>query len=133
MTRAVLVSLWLMAVSNLSFAGLAAVGKSALGLAGAMAFENVASGIGGVVVVAYLSALCDLRYTAAQFALLSAAAGIVGRIVTGTMAGAFIENFGYVNFYLFTTAVALPGIGLFWFMLRAGLADDSLGTAGKSR
>ena len=133
MIRAVLVSLWLMAVSNLSFAGLAAVGKSALGLAGAMAFENVASGIGGVVVVAYLSALCDLRYTAAQFALLSAAAGVVGRIVTGTMAGAFIENFGYVNFYLFTTAVALPGIALFWFMLRAGLADDSLGTAGKSR
>jgi PAT family beta-lactamase induction signal transducer AmpG len=122
MNRAVLLSLWLMAVSNLSFAGLAAVGKSTWGLAGAIGFENLASGIGGVAVVAYFSALCDLRYTATQYALLTAAASIVGRIVTGATAGALIELFGYVNFYLFTTVVALPGIVLFWLMLRGGLS-----------
>jgi len=130
MTRAVLLSLWLMGVSNLSFAGLALIGKSNWALAGAIGFENVASGIGGVAVIAYLSALCDLRYTAAQYALLTAAMSIVGRILTGATAGALIESFGYVKFYLFTTAVALPGIVLFWLMLRAGLADASVGTAG---
>jgi PAT family beta-lactamase induction signal transducer AmpG len=31
---------------------------------------------------------------------------------------------------LFTTAVALPGILLFWLMMRAGLIDASIGTAG---
>ena len=92
MKRSVLVSLILMMISNLSFAGLAAAGHSMPMLAFAIGFENFASGIGGVVVVAYLSALCNLRYTATQFALLSAAAAIVGRFLTGTTAGALIEN-----------------------------------------
>jgi PAT family beta-lactamase induction signal transducer AmpG len=131
MKRSVLVSLWLMAISNLSFAGLAALGHSNWAMASAMAFENTASGIGGVTVVAYFSALCDLRYTAAQYALISAATSVVGRIITGTSAGALIEQLGYVNFYLFTTVVALPGILLFWLMMRAGLIDASVGSAGK--
>ena len=121
-------SLWLMAISNLSFAGLAALGHSNLAMAGAIGFENFASGIGGVAVVAYFSALCDLRYTAAQFALMSAAASVVGRIVTGATAGALIERLGYVDFYLLTTVVALPGIVVFWVMVRRGYVDSSLGT-----
>ena len=113
MKRSVLLSLVLMCVSNFSFAALAAMGKSNWGMAGAIGFENFASGIGGVTVVAYFSALCDLRFTAAQYALISAAASIVGRFLTGTTAGALIERFGYVDFYLFTTALAVPGILLF--------------------
>ncbi|MFL6549777.1 MAG: AmpG family muropeptide MFS transporter [Povalibacter sp.] len=129
MQRSVLVSLILMGISNLSFAGLAAAGHSNWAMAGAIGFENVASGIGGVTVVAYFSALCDLRYTASQYALISAATSVVGRILTGTTAGALIESLGYVNFYLFTTLIALPGIVLFWLMMRAGLIDASVGTA----
>ncbi|WP_336964302.1 AmpG family muropeptide MFS transporter [Sphingobium aquiterrae] len=130
MKRSVLVSLILMAVSNFSFAALAAAGHSNWGMAGAIGFENFASGIGGVTVIAYFSALCDLRFTAAQYALISAASSIVGRFVTGTTAGALIEAMGYVNFYLMTTAAAVPGILLFWLMMRAGLIDASVGTAG---
>lgn len=129
--RSVLLALVLMAVSNLSFAALAAAGHSNLGMAGAIGFENIASGYGGVVVVAYFSALCDLRYTAAQYALISAAASIVGRFATGTTAGALIESMGYVNFYLLTTVLALPGIALFWWMSRSGLVDAAMGTAGE--
>src|SRR5690606_34456263 len=90
-----------------------------------------ASGYGGVVVVAYFSALCDLRFTAAQYALISAGASIVGRLLTGTTAGSLIETFGYVNFYLLTTLLALPGILLFWWMMRTGLVDAAMGTAGE--
>ncbi|WP_428681863.1 AmpG family muropeptide MFS transporter [Sphingopyxis sp.] len=131
MKRSVLVSLILMAVSNFSFALLAATGKSNLGMAGAIGFENFASGIGGVVVVAYFSALCDLRFTAAHYALISSAASIVGRFVTGTTAGGLIETFGYTQFYLLTTVAAVPGILLFWWMMRTGLVDLSVGSAGK--
>jgi PAT family beta-lactamase induction signal transducer AmpG len=131
MKRSVLVSLALMAVSNLSFAALAAAGHTNAGMAAAVAFENFASGIGGVTVVAYLSALCNLRFTATQYALLSALASIAGRFLTGTTAGGLIGAMGYVNFYLLTTLVALPGVLLFWFMIRSGLAELSLGTAGK--
>jgi PAT family beta-lactamase induction signal transducer AmpG len=122
-TRCVYLSLWLMALSNLSFAALAEVGKTNLGLAGAIGFENFATGLGGVAVVAYFSLLCDVRYTAAQFALLTAAMSVLGRIATGASAGALVESIGYVNFYLLTTIIAFPGIVLFWLMMRRGLAS----------
>jgi PAT family beta-lactamase induction signal transducer AmpG len=130
MKRSVLISLVLMAVSNLSFAALAAAGHTNPGMAAAIGFENFASGIGGVTVVAYLSALCNLRFTATQYALLSALASIAGRLLTGTTAGGLIDTMGYVNFYLLTTLVALPGVVLFWYMIRSGLADLSIGSAG---
>ncbi|HKU69619.1 MAG TPA: MFS transporter [Burkholderiales bacterium] len=133
MKRSVLLSLVLMAVSNLSFALLAAAGRTNFGMAAAVGFENFASGIGGVTVVAYLSALCNLRFTATQYALLSALASIAGRFLTGTTVGYMIETMGYVNFYLLTTVVALPGVILFWFMIRTGLADLSIGSAGRER
>ena len=82
--------------------------------------------------MAYFSALCDLRYTATQFALFTAAASIVGRVVTGTMAGALIETLGYFSFYVLTTVVAFPGIALFWYMMRRGFVDSSLGSVGKT-
>ena len=131
MKRSVLISLVLMAVSNLSFAALAAAGHTNIGMASAVAFENFASGIGGVTVVAYLSALCNLRFTATQYALLSALASIAGRFLTATTAGGMITGIGYVNFYLLTTVIALPGVFLFWYMIRSGLADLSIGSAGK--
>jgi PAT family beta-lactamase induction signal transducer AmpG len=130
MKKSVMVSLILMAVSNFSFALLAGAGHSNIGMAAAIGFENIASGIGGVCVVAYFSALCDLRFTAAQYALISAAASVVGRVLTGTTAGALIDAMGYVNFYLMTTLLALPGILLFWWMIRSGYVDSSIGTAG---
>ncbi|MBV1686483.1 MFS transporter [Novosphingobium sp. G106] len=130
--RSVLIALVLMGVSNLSFAALAAAGHSNIGMAGAIGFENIASGYGGVVVVAYFSALADLRFTATQYALISAAASVVGRFLTGTTAGAMIESMGYVNFYLLTTVLALPGIVLFWWMCRTGLVDAAMGTAGEA-
>lgn len=132
MKRSVLISLVLMAISNLSFAALAVAGHSNVGMAAAVGFENFASGIGGVTVVAYLSALCNLRFTASQYALLSALASIAGRVLTGTTVGAMIDAIGYVNFYVFTALVALPGVLLFWMMMRSGLADLSIGSAGRN-
>jgi PAT family beta-lactamase induction signal transducer AmpG len=129
--RSVLLALVLMCISNLSFALLAAAGHSNLGLATAIGFENFASGYGGVVVVAYFSALCNLQFTATQYALISAAASVLGRVLTGTTAGGLIEAMGYVNFYLLTTVLALPGVALFWFMMRRGMIDAALGTAGR--
>jgi PAT family beta-lactamase induction signal transducer AmpG len=87
-------------------------------------FENFASGIGGVAVVAYLSWLCNLRFTATQYALLSAAASILGRFLSGTTAGALIEALGFVNFYLLTTLLAVPGVLLFLLLMRREPGPD---------
>jgi PAT family beta-lactamase induction signal transducer AmpG len=52
-------------------------------------------------------------------------------VLTGTTAGRMIDAMGYVNYYLLTTLVAFPGVFLFWYMMRSGLADLSIGSAGK--
>jgi PAT family beta-lactamase induction signal transducer AmpG len=131
MKRSVMLSLILMGISNLSFAALStAAGPTNWGMAAAIGFENIASGFGGVAVVAYFSALTDLRFTAAQYALISAAASVVGRLLTGTTAGDMIIWMGYVNFYLLTTLAAVPGMLIFWWMMRSGLVDQAIGTAG---
>ena len=129
--RSVFISLVLMAVSNFSFAALALIGKSNLGMAAAVGFENFASGIGGVTVVAYLSALCNLRFTATQYALLSALASIAGRVLTGTLAGGLIIEIGYFGFYILTTIIAAPGVILFWYMIQKGLVDLNRDQEGK--
>lgn len=128
--RSVMWSLWGMTLPNLGFAILAAAGHSNWGMAAAIGFENVTSGVAGVTLVAYFSALCDLRFTAAQYAMISAAASIVGRFLTGGSAGALIEAMGYVNFYILTAVLTLPGVALFWWMARTGLVDRSIGSAG---
>jgi PAT family beta-lactamase induction signal transducer AmpG len=131
--HSVLLALVLMGVSNFGFALLAAISHNNYALAAAIGFENAASGFGGAVLVAYFAALCSLRFTAQQYALISAATGIVGRILTGTTAGALMQRLGNVNFYLLTTLAALPGILLFLWMMRAGLVDAALGDAGREK
>jgi len=123
----VFLSLLLMGVSNAGYAGLAIIGHDVWALAAVQGFENLASGIGGVTVGAWLALLCDRRFTATQFALLSSAAAILGRAFSSGTAGALIESLGYVDFYWLTTALALPGVLIFAWLWRAGLvvADEN--------
>jgi PAT family beta-lactamase induction signal transducer AmpG len=129
MMRAVMLSLILMGVSNLSFAWLATMGPNIGALMATIGFENFSSGLGGVAVVAYLSWLCNLRFTATQFALLSAMASILGRFVQGTTAGALIDALGFVQFYLLTTLLALPGVLLFALLMRRDRARPAPASA----
>jgi MFS transporter, PAT family, beta-lactamase induction signal transducer AmpG len=129
MKKAVLVSLLLMGISNLSFAVLASIDRSVPMMAFTMGFESFASGVGGVAIVAFLSAVCNLQFTATQFAMLSAAAAILGRFLTGSLAGRLIDGMGYPNFYILTTVAAVPGILLFWILSRRGLVDKALANA----
>ncbi len=127
LAASVFLSLLLMGVSNAAYAGLAIIGHDVWAMAVVQGFENLASGIGGVTVGAWLALLCDRRFTATQFALLSSAAAILGRAFSSGTAGALIESMGYVNFYWLTTVLALPGVLIFAWLWRAGLvvADDN--------
>ena len=127
LAASVLLSLVLMAATNAGYALLAIIGHDVLALAAVQGFENFASGIGGVTIGAWLALLCDRRFTATQFALLSSAAAILGRAFSSGTAGALIEALGYVDFYWLTTVLALPGVLIFLWLWRAGLvvADDT--------
>lgn len=101
------------AVSNLSFMALALIGKSYGMMAVAVGFENFAGGMGTAAFVALLMSLCDHRFTATQYALLSALASI-GRVFVGPPSGYLVEQVGWVHFFLLTFLVALPGLALLW-------------------
>lgn len=109
--RALLLFGLLQAVSNLGFAALALIGKSYVGMIVVIALEYFTSGMGIAAFLAWLMALCDSRYSATQFALLSALAS-VGRVLIGPVAGYTIAAFDWVVFYLIAFVVALPGLWL---------------------
>lgn len=105
----------LQAVSNLSFMVLALVGKSYTMMVIAVLFENLAGGMGTAAFVGFLMALCDPRFTATQFALLSALAAL-GRVFVGPPSGFLVEMTGWPVFFFITFLAALPGLGLLWIM-----------------
>jgi len=104
----------LQAFSNLFFMLLAWVGKSYPVMISAIAVENLAGGMGTASFVALLMSLCDHRYTATQFAALSALAAL-GRVFVGPPSGYLVEAVGWVWFFFLTFLAALPGLWLVWW------------------
>jgi len=99
----------LQAVTNLGFWWLAAFPPTLVDMTAVVLLENLAGGMGTAAFVALLMTLCDARFTATQFALLSALASI-GRVVVGPAAGVLATDWGWADFFLLTTAAALPGL-----------------------
>ncbi len=142
--RALLIFGVLQMVANFGFYALAYLGKGAWGgfilppfdwgfvaltqpahidglLMGAIAAENITSGMGTAAFVALLMSLCSHKYTATHYALLSALAS-VGRIYVSPLAGVMAESIGWPAFFLLAVALGLPGIYMVWRMREAILA-----------
>lgn len=79
--------------------------------------ENLAQGFLGTAAVAYLSALVNQRYTATQYALFSSLIMLPGKVL-GFFSGAIVESSagGYATYFLITAVVALPAVGLFFWL-----------------
>jgi len=105
----------LQAVSNLSFMVLAWIGKSYCAMIAAVGFENISGGMGTAAFVTFLMALCNHRFTATQYALLSALASL-GRVFMGPPSGFLVKWLGWPEFFFITTLAALPGLVLLWWM-----------------
>lgn len=101
----------LQAVSNLGYWLLAVMPKNYALMAAAIGLENLCGGLGTAAFVAFLMALTDKRFSAAQYALLSALAA-VGRVYVGPASGVMVEAFGWPVFFLVTVLAALPGLVL---------------------
>ncbi|MBL8324923.1 MAG: MFS transporter [Rubrivivax sp.] len=135
-------SLWLFGVlqlvSNFGFWWLAVGGKGSLGatllpafdwgfvklavptpvdgaLLMVVAFENICGGMGTAAFVAFLMSLCNRRFTATQFALLSAFAS-VGRVWVGPLAGVLAESIGWPSFFVLSAVLAAPALALLWWL-----------------
>jgi PAT family beta-lactamase induction signal transducer AmpG len=114
----------LQALSNLSFMFLAWIGKSYGMLVFAVAFENLSGGMGTAAFVSLLMAMCNHRYTATQYALLSSLAAL-GRIFIGPTSGFLVESVGWATFFFITALTALPGLGLLWWLRREVLGLEN--------
>jgi MFS transporter, PAT family, beta-lactamase induction signal transducer AmpG len=104
-------------VSNLSFVLLALIGKSYAGMVFAVAFENLSGGLGDAALLAFLMALCNKRFSATQYALLSSLAAL-GRTFVSPTSGFLVEWIGWASFFLFTSLTALPGLALLYHLRR---------------
>ena len=116
----------LQAVSNLSFMVLALVGKNYPLMIFTIAFENLSGGMGTAAFVAFLMALCNHRFTATQFALLSAFASL-GRVLVGPLSGILVDGMGWTAFFFSTFIFALPGLILLRVMKLAVKAYEKEG------
>jgi PAT family beta-lactamase induction signal transducer AmpG len=116
--RALMIFGTLQAVSNLSFMFLSWMGKSYGMLVFAIAFENLSGGMGTAAFVSLLMAMCNHRYTATQYALLSSLAAF-GRIIIAPTSGFIVESIGWASFFFITFLTALPGLVLLWWLRSA--------------
>ena len=107
----------LMAASNLVFAAQAMVGHSVPMLMVTIAVENLTGGMGTTAFVAYLSSLCNLAYTATQYALLSSFMAFA-RDVLSASSGWLADHVDWVTFFVVTTFAAAPGLILLVWMIR---------------
>ena len=126
---ALLISGVLQMVSNAVFALQAVVGHDLTMLTLTIGFENLAGGMGTTAFVAYLSGLCNVAYTATQYALLSSLMA-VARTTLAAPAGRIADATDWVSFFLLTTVAALPGLILLVWMRRRFPADSPADTAG---
>lgn len=119
----------LAAVTNLTYMLLAIAGKNIEIACAAVLVENICAGMGTAAFVALLMSLCNPKYTATQFALLSSLSAL-GRVYVGPISGYLVQAIGWAGFYCFSAVVAIPGLLLLVYLRshidpRATLADDS--------
>ena len=99
----------ILAVTNLSFAGLAIVGADVWFLMLTICADNLAQGFTGSVFIAYLSSLTNISYTATQYALFTSLMVLPGKVLAG-FSGFVVDNIGWVSFFIYASLMGVPAI-----------------------
>jgi PAT family beta-lactamase induction signal transducer AmpG len=115
--RSLLIFGVLQSLGNLFYVLQAASGHDVRVLALCVAAENLTAGMAGSALVAYISGLCNVAYTATQYALLSSLTA-VGRTVFASASGKLADTLGWVDFFLLTTVITVPALLLLLWMMR---------------
>lgn len=105
----------LQAVTNLLYYALALTGKNYGMMITAVAIDNFAGAMGNIASVSLMMALCDVRYSAFQYALLSVLA-LLPRYGLGGPAGWLADHGGWGVYYIVSFLMGLPGVLLVWLL-----------------
>jgi MFS transporter, PAT family, beta-lactamase induction signal transducer AmpG len=107
----------LQCAANLAFAAQAIVGYSIPMLAVTISIENLTAGMATTAFIAYLSGLCNVAYTATQYALLSSLMNVT-RTVFASGGGWLADHMDWTSYFVLTTFAALPGLFVLLWLIR---------------
>ena len=110
-------------VTPLAFSILVVTGPNVLALAFVVAVETLSLGMGASALTAFMLRLCNRKFSATQYALLTSFMGIPRTIIPAS-AGFIVDGLGWVHFYMLCVALALPGLLLIYF--RAAKWEEGL-------
>jgi PAT family beta-lactamase induction signal transducer AmpG len=102
---------FMVAVTNLLFAYQAMIGYHVPLLTVVISIDNFSAGVATAAFIAYLSSLTSSGYSATQYALLSSIMLLFPKFVAG-FSGAYIDAFGYINFFVAASLIGFPVLGL---------------------
>jgi MFS transporter, PAT family, beta-lactamase induction signal transducer AmpG len=122
--RALLVCGVLQMLSNLMYILQAWVGHDVPVLALTIGIENLTGGMGSAAFVAYLSGLCNVAFTATQYALLTSLAAI-GRTTLSASGGWLADMLGWSPFFALATVACVPGLILLTMIMRLEPAGNT--------
>ncbi len=110
-------------VTPLAFAILVFTGPNVLALAFVVGVETLSLGMGASALTAFMLRLCNRKFSATQYALLTSFMGIPRTIIPSS-AGFIVEPLGWVQFYILCVVLAVPGLLLIYF--RAAKWEEGL-------
>ncbi|HKU80277.1 MAG TPA: MFS transporter [Rhodanobacteraceae bacterium] len=87
------------------------------GLSLIIGFDNLALGVHGTSLIAFMSSLTSAKYTATQYAVLSSLYALPGKLLMGT-SGFMVDALGYGDFFLYTACLSIPGLLLLYWLSR---------------
>jgi len=121
----------LVVVTNLLFCWLATVGQAhtdllfRLPLIGQFSFpvelalviglDNFVQGFATVAFIAWMSSLTNVSFTATQYAIFSSIMTLFPKIIGG-YSGSIVDAYGYINFFIFASALGIPVIALIYYL-----------------
>lgn len=123
--RSLFIGIVLVIGSNMAFVTLAfsdAPGLAALAVV--IGADNIAMGVAGTALVAYLSGLTNPAYTATQYALFSSFYALPGKLLMGG-SGFVVDAVGWPLFFVYTSALGIPALLLLALLMRAPPAPPS--------
>ena len=107
--RALLIFGILQGATNLLFYWMTMAGSNRIALIVTIAGENLAGGMGTAAYAAFLMGLCNKRFTAFQYALLTSVMALPARLVGG-FTGYLQDGVGWQNYFIIATLVSIPGL-----------------------
>ena len=99
----------LQSVTNFIYVLQAQIGNDFAMLCTTIGFDNIASGMATIAFVAYLSSLCNRKYTATQYALLTSLMTL-SRDIFASTSGWLAETISWEMFFIATVFMGIPGL-----------------------